>query len=331
MDRDASPRTPRLTSRRTFLLASAGGLLAAACGGSGTANRPAQMIAGDADGNASGAVLDTTGGDVATPTVDAATATIAATATPEPGATPAGSEVRTLLPGTRAETRLVIRHSGIPGPAAMILGGVHGNEPGAWAAVDVIAEQWVPSAGSLIVLPRANVLAIASFVRTFDDIGDLNRLYPGNPASPLLMEQMAAEIVGVVREFSVDLLIDMHESWGFYRDYPGTGTGALGQTITGGVGPRTPGFVEELSERLNPTLSEREQLIPRAGRQFAGNQTPTAGGMNRGRSSLGIGAHVPGLTPVLVEMGQEHQPVERRSELHLVIGEEMLRMIGVLS
>lgn len=323
MPADFAPRPGRLTTRRTFLLASAGGLLTAACGG------PASSSSGPTPAGTT-VVAAGVSRDGALPTSTATATLTPNTPMPKPAAFPAGSEVRTLLPGTRAATDVVIRHSGVPGRAAMILGGVHGNEPGAWAAVDVIAERWEPSAGTLIVLPRANVLAIASFVRTFDDIGDLNRLYPGNAESTLLMEQMAAEIVAVAREFSVDLLIDMHESWGFYRDYPGTGTGALGQTITGGVGPRTPGFVEELSDRLNPGLSEREQLIPRAGRQFAGGQTPSAGGTNRGRSSLGIGAHVPGLTPILVEMGQENQEVERRSEIHLVIGQEMLKMVGVL-
>ncbi len=314
----------RLTTRRTFLLAAAGAVTAA-CTGPGPAKET--LTAAGSTVVAPGVTRDGPAAfDVATPTPT----TAAPTATSTPVVIPAGSEVRTLLPGTRAATDMVIRHSGAPGPAAMILGGVHGNEPGGWGAVDEIAARWTPTAGTLIVLPRANVLAIASFVRTFDDIGDLNRLYPGNASSALLMEQMAGEIVATAREFSVDLLIDMHESWGFYRDYPGTGTGALGQTVTGGVGPRSPGFVEEVRDRLNPGLPERDQLIIRSGSPFAGGQTPTAGGTGRGRSSLGIGAHVPGLTPILVEMGQEGQEVERRIQLHLIIGQEMLEMIGVV-
>lgn len=213
----------RTLSRRMFLVAAAGAATAAACGGPSTAQQAAEgttVVAADVASDGASNTATTV-------------PTAAATATPTPR--PAGNEVRTLLPGTRAETALQIRHSGRPGPVAFVLGGVHGNEPGGWGAADYAADNWGPTAGSLLVLPRANVLAIASFVRTFDDIGDLNRLYPGNAASPLLMEQMAAEIIALCREFEVGLLLDMHESWGFYRDYPGTGTSALGQTVTSGV------------------------------------------------------------------------------------------------
>ena len=305
----------RLTSRRTFLVA-AGGAIAAACGGSTAAQR------------APGPTLVVPGVSHDGPPPSAVRA-MPPTAAPTPVIPPAGVEIRTFLPGTPGATSLTIRHSGEAGPAAMVLGGVHGNEPAGWQAAEQVAG-WMPTAGSLIVLARANVMALDSFVRTFDEIGDLNRLYPGNASSALLMERMAAEIVAVAIEFHVDLLIDMHESWGFYVDYPGTGTSALGQTVTGGVGPRSPGFAESVRDRLNPSLPGREQLIIRAGSPFAGGSTPVAGGSNRGRSSLGIGAAVPGLTPILVEMGQENQSILRRVELHLIVGRTMLEMVGVL-
>lgn len=88
--------------------------------------------------------------------------------------------------------------------------------------------------------------------------------------------------------------------------------------------------MEAVRDRLNPEISEREALIVREGRQFAGNQTPTTGTTSRGRSSLGISAHVAAVTPVLVEMGQENQDVDRRISLHLLIGRAMLEEVGVL-
>ena len=39
----------------------------------------------------------------------------------------------------------------------------------------------------------------------------------------------------------------------------------------------------------------------------------------RGSSSLSMGNYVPGLTPVLVEMGQQNQAIERRAELHRMV------------
>lgn len=123
--------------------------------------------------------------------------------------------MRALLAGTASETELVVAHSGVAGPVLMVLGGVHGNEPGGWLAADEVGT-WRPAAGSLVVLARANTQAIGGFVRTYEEIGDLNRLYPGNAESQLLMERMAAAIVSLARELRVDVVLDLHESWAFY-------------------------------------------------------------------------------------------------------------------
>ncbi|MGE3077041.1 MAG: succinylglutamate desuccinylase/aspartoacylase family protein [Dehalococcoidia bacterium] len=309
-------------SRRTFLASSAAAAFAAACSSGGSGNRQAALVPG--------ANLDATALPTQTPSP-----TLAPTSTPIPTPTPrpAGSEERVLLEGTPSETRLVIRHSGVTGPATMVLGGVHGNEPGGWLAADEVAT-WTPANGSLITIPRSNVQAIASFVRTFDEIGDLNRLYPGNLESPLLMERMAAIIIGVCLEFEVTLLLDMHESWAFYAEYPpNSGTGALGQTITAGPGPMQSDFAQRMVTLANPQASTREQFIVRDGTQFGrATATPSAGQTTsvRGRSSLSAGGHVPGLTPVLVEMGQTDQPLERRVALHLITARTALSLQGQL-
>lgn len=244
---------------------------------------------------------------------------------------PKGASERVLLEGTPSETHMVIRHSGVRGPAVMILGGVHGNEPGGWLAADEVAT-WEPEAGSLIVVPRSNVQAIASFVRTFDEIGDLNRLYPGRADSPFLMERLAFAFLETCREFKVEVLLDMHESWAFYAEYPpNSGTGALGQTITAGPGPKQADFAQRMAAIANLQASQREQFIVRDGTRLgAPTSTPAAGQANRGRSSLAAGAAVSGLTPILVEMGQEDQSLERRIALHLVTARAVLELEGLV-
>lgn len=256
----------RLTTRRQFLAGAASSVVAAACGsGAGAGTKQAQVVPGLARDEPE------------------ATKTLVPTPTPAPASTPTplprGTSERVLLEGTPSETRMVVRHSGVRGPAVMILGGVHGNEPGGWLAADEVST-WEPSAGSLIVVPRSNVQAIASFVRTFDEIGDLNRLYPGRADSPLLMEQMAFAFLETCREFKVELLLDMHESWAFYAEYPpNSGTGALGQTITAGPGPKQADFAQKMAEIANPQVTEREQFIVRDGTrpEFAGGGGGGAG------------------------------------------------------
>lgn len=307
----------RLRSRRSLfaLAAGAGAAALAACGG-GSDRSPLSAALGDAHS------------DDSSPDATTAAATPPPTATPSPTATPTprprGESRRVLLAGTPSETELVVRDSGATGPVVFVLGGVHGNEPGGWAAADDVAT-WEPAAGSLLVLPRANVQAITDFVRTTDEIGDLNRLYPGRAESDLLMERMAAEIVGIAHEFAVDVLLDMHESWAFYAGRAQDGTAFLGQTVTAGNGPRNPTLTRTLVERANDAVTvERDRLIVRDGSPF-GN--PNSG---RGRSSLAVGAYVPGLTPILVEMGQEGQPEARRTDLHLLVARTLLGELGML-
>jgi hypothetical protein len=248
------------------------------------------------------------------------------TPTPTPTPRPAGHEVRGLLPDTPWEAVASIRSTGLPGPTLVVLGGVHGNEPGGWLASDEVAA-WEPAAGVLAVVPRANVLAIARFVRLIEGEGDLNRQYPGDRESDNPMSRLAAEITGIARELRAEMLLDLHESWAFYADREAAGfvnraqagTAFLGQTITTGVGPRAQ-VATELASMVNESIAlEREHFIPRVGWSLDGSGSGGPVAASRGTSSLALGAHVGGLTPVLVEAGQQGQHLGRRTELHLMV------------
>lgn len=117
---------------------------------------------------------------------------------------------------------------------------------------------------------------------------------------------------------------------GVLRDTGANGTAFLGQTVSAGVGPRNPGLVDALVKRVNPGIGvDRDLLIARDGTAFRrDDQAPNAA--NRGRSSLSLGGHVQGLTPILVEMGQEDQPIARRVELHLAVAEGAATLLGLL-
>lgn len=296
----------RFTRREALWLAGgATSALAVGCGGSG---EPVAPPFADSDDGAPAATA------AASPTQPAPTPT----STP----VPKGREQRMLLPDTPWETPLIISNSGVAGPVLLILGGVHGNEPGGWGAAEGIAT-WEPKRGRLLVVPRANANAIPLFQRTTTELGDLNRLYPGNAESALPMERMAHAIVVTAAEFKADYALDLHESWGFYVEYPGQGTTALGQTITAGVGPKNPTFAAAIVARANPVIgTERDLMLQRDGSRFRRSDGSTVNGDmpgNRGRSSLSLGGHVPGLTPILVEMGQMNQALDRRIELHHIV------------
>ena len=263
------------------------------------------------------------------------------TPTPRP-VEPPGRVERTLLPDSEWATPLSIAHSGVEGPRVLVLGGVHGNEAGGWLAAEEIAS-WEPSAGSLLVVPRANVVATHAFVRTRPELGDLNRLYPGDDESPLPMSRMAAAIVAVAREFEVELALDLHESWGFLAEHEQRGTAFIGQTVTKGSGPLELATVRAAVDAVNEQITEREQLTMRDREWWrrSGDTGSTAtfdpamteafaSVFRRRSSSLSLGSYVPGLTPVLIEMGQERQPEWRRSELHQLFVRTTLEGQGAL-
>ncbi len=252
------------------------------------------------------------------------------------------------MEGTEWETPLLITHSGVAGPTLLVLGGVHGNEPGGWLAADEIAA-WEPLRGSLLVAPRANVLAIQLHERTTEELGDLNRLYPGAHDAELPMARMAAEIVDVTRRYEADVVLDLHESWSFYAERgENQGTAYLGQTITSGPAlERTP-LARLIASRVNAQIEvERDLLyardwmqwpaVPSDGEMATGvPEAAMSGAFARTRwrpggssSSLSLGRFVPGVLPVLVEMGQRNQPLERRVELHQFVVRatmELMRM-----
>jgi hypothetical protein len=267
------------------------------------------------------------------------------TATPEPFVLPAGEDTVLLMAGTPYETPLYVFGSGRPGPIALALGGVHGNEPGGWLAAERVAAQVRPDVGGLLVAPHVNKVAMGLFQRTTDEIGDVNRAYPGRPdGTPA--EQIAYQVVQAVRDFHVGLVVDMHESWAFYKDRPQNGTAFLGQTVATNSPEPGPSIaraaVAAVNQRIQSPVEEfffRDRFgsnfaaapgVPE-GPSPAGAAAPNAAGPGGvSRSSLGLSTYVPGVIAILVEMGQQ-QALERRIALHVDMFQELLRRQGVLS
>ncbi len=255
---------------------------------------------------------------------------------PPPFVLPPGEHRRLLMPGTAYETPLYVFASGNEGHIALALGGVHGNEPGGWLAADRVVERLRPQNGALVVIPRANRVAVGLLERTTEALADLNRSYPGfEDGRP--MERMALEIVKAIHEFHVDLVVDMHESWSFYRDRTSNGTAFLGETISTN-GEAGGALVRAVIERVNQkVLYPHEEFFFREfggmGVQRIANDLPRQQDIppaGRGTSSLGLSRFVPELIPVLVEMGQQ-QALERRIALHLLVLEEVMRQTDILA
>ena len=254
------------------------------------------------------------------------------------------------MAGTAWEAPGVAIHSGVRGTRVMILGGVHGNEPGGWLAAEGIAG-WEVAQGDLLVVPRANRLSDAAMERTLPGFGDLNRLYPGDPNGPP-MARMAHEIVRYAQAFQPHYLLDLHESWAFYNERGSSnGTAFLGQTVAVGVRGTAVDVIGRAVDEVNTRITHRERLVlrttnnasgipsgPQPGGQPAPSgpvQTPTTvpgATPNRagGATSLAIGNWVKNCAPVLIEMGQIGQPDARRAYLHQLLVETVMGQSGML-
>ena len=63
------------------------------------------------------------------------------------------------LKGSAGDTEVYILDSGKPGGTVMVLGGTHPNEPSGYISAILLLENAQPTAGRLIILPRANASA----------------------------------------------------------------------------------------------------------------------------------------------------------------------------
>lgn len=131
-----------------------------------------------------------------------------------------------ILKDTIYETDVFHFTTNKPGSKVVIIGGVHGDEVAGYMAAERLIED-NPFTGEVLLIPRANILATQLNERypgiqtkgVYDGItySDLNRCLPGSE-SGTITEQIAHEIVTVIKEFNPTYIIDLHESLRSYKD-----------------------------------------------------------------------------------------------------------------
>lgn len=128
-------------------------------------------------------------------------------------ATPGQRERLLYAPGSAQELEVYKIYGREPGPTVMIMGGIQGNEPGAFLSADLYADLAVRR-GNLIVVPRANFKSIIKFQRGPD--GDMNRKFQGD-----LSGDPDGQTVRILKELIAesDLLLNLHDGSGFYRPH----------------------------------------------------------------------------------------------------------------
>lgn len=131
----------------------------------------------------------------------------------------------TLNPGTKYATDMYVIDSGKPGPVVLITGGVHGNEPAGYLAAARLKETSI-SKGKLLVIPKANRLAVERGTRYISGEKDLNRAFPTSKGTNPTYKPARA-IYQVVKDYKVNWVMDMHEGY----DYASRSTSSVGQSL----------------------------------------------------------------------------------------------------
>lgn len=113
--------------------------------------------------------------------------------------------------GTPQELEIYKIYGRLEGPTIMILGGIQGDEPGAFMSADLYVDIALKR-GNLIVVPRANFKSIILFDRGPD--GDMNRKFDGvQDHDP---DRDRVEIIKNLMAES-DLFLNLHDGSGFFR------------------------------------------------------------------------------------------------------------------
>lgn len=178
----------------------------------------------------------------------------------------------TIMKGTKYETPYYVIDSGKKGPVIMVTGGVHGNETAPVTTADQI-RKWTIKTGVLIVVPRANAVAVANKKRSCPQ-GDLNRAFPttktGKPKTKL-----AEALLGLVKQYDVEWLLDMHEGVNYSKI-----SDSVGQSIIYMPGSKgSEAFAKKLAPVLNGDIGTKNK-------QFQLLKYPVKGSLARAAADL---------------------------------------------
>lgn len=204
------------------------------------------------------------------------------------------------------------------GPTVLIIGGMHGNEPAGAVAADQI-RHWRITRGRLIVIPRANPLALAAGTRFTPDrpreTRNLNRNFARSEAPDDTPRGPTAEALWVfIRDARPDWVLDLHEGFDFHTRNPES----VGSSIISYDDEAILSHVERMLKTVNAEVAEEEKRfasVPRG---------PIQGGLVRA-AHLHLGAH-----GMVLETTYTQQPLSLRTRQHRLMVHAFLSGLGMI-
>jgi hypothetical protein len=96
----------------------------------------------------------------------------------------------------------------------LILGGIHGNEPGSYFSASILTNHYKITKGNLIIVPNVNFDSIIRDVRGV--YGDMNRKFAYISEDDKDYE-IIQDIKALIKLDSIDFILNLHDGHGFYR------------------------------------------------------------------------------------------------------------------
>lgn len=110
---------------------------------------------------------------------------------------------------------LIKKDSGKEGSTLLIVGGIHGDEPGGYFAPMLLARYYKIESGNLWIVPNLNFDSIVKNSRGIN--GDINRKFAKIESKDKDFDTVT-EIKKLILNPKVDLTLNLHDGQGFYRD-----------------------------------------------------------------------------------------------------------------
>jgi hypothetical protein len=144
-------------------------------------------------------------------------------------------------------------------PTLLVIGGIHGNEPGGYFAPAFLAQYYTVTEGNLWIVPDLNRPSMVANARGIN--GDMNRKFNTIDSKDPDLDAVK-EIKKIITNPQVDLILNLHDGHGFYRkNYENTifNPKAWGQTCVidqQKLGVTHPyGNLDEIAEKVSQELN----------------------------------------------------------------------------
>jgi phosphoribosylformylglycinamidine (FGAM) synthase-like amidotransferase family enzyme len=200
-------------------------------------------------------------------------------------------------------TPYYISDSGQPGPTVMIVGGMHGNEPaGAYAAEQI--RHWPIVRGKLIVVPRANVQALAANKRLTPGaeakISNLNRNFAAAAKGDDPPRGVMAEALWTLIKSERPMwLLDLHEGY----DFNGINANSVGSTVIVHPSPDADEAASLMLAAVNAKIDDEQK-------KFRRRSPPIDTSLARA-----VGEHLD-IRSMILETTSKSQPLSHRARQH---------------